>query len=145
MKKITAILLAVLFAAAAALSVFFICRAAEKNRIKKSFETTVSSVKVDAVEIINSASAEYEEHLKADVNSLITLCGVDGRDAFGTELAHDLLMCYAYLLSHPEACRDNMIILYNTADAYLSDGDAAAFREGVVRFNKAAETHTAEK
>ncbi|MBO4869766.1 MAG: hypothetical protein J5585_08645, partial [Clostridia bacterium] len=94
MKKITAVLLAVLFAAAAGLSVFFICRAAEKNRIKKSFDNTVSAVRIDAAGIMSYGSAEYEEHLKADVNSLITLCGVDGGDGLDTQLAQDLLVCY---------------------------------------------------
>lgn len=144
MKKALTAAAAVLFAAAVGFAVYFICRASEKSRIEKAFENTVQSVRRDVDDVLSGKSADLS-YVLSDVNSLITLCTLDGRDEFGGDLSQQLLISYAFLQSRPEACRENIRMLYDAAGAYLSDKDEGAFTKALDDFNEAAKIYTATK
>lgn len=141
MKKAVTALAALLLAAAVGLSVYFACRSAEKKRTETAFYKTVAALATDAGQIA-AGKDQYITFAASDVNSLITLCGVDEKDALTDGLARELLTAYAYLTTRPEACRDNIRLVVSASESYLQNKDANAFTQALREFAEAAENHT---
>ena len=141
-KKIITAAVAVLLAVSSGLIGFFAAKKVYDDRTVKRFASVVKDCRADADGVLSGKTGEYLDYLRADINSLVTLCMLDGGDRFDDELRDSLYVCFAVLQSRPEGCIANIRMIYNAADAYLNGGSVASFRAAVDSFNEAAGSYT---
>ena len=141
-KKIITSSVAVLLAVCAALIGHFATSASFRRKTEDRFALTVKACRTDAEGVISGKTEEYLSYLSADINSLMTLCMLDGGDKFDDGLRDTLYICFAVIRSRPEGCAAHIRKLYDAASAYLENGSAAEFRAGIDGFCSAVNDHT---
>ena len=137
-KKIITASAAVLLAVCTALITYFAASASFRRKTDVRFAQTVKACRTDAEGVIAGKREEYLSYLSADINSLMTLCMLDGKDKYDDGLRDSLYICFAVIRSRPEGCAANIRKLYDAASAFLENGNTAQFRAGVDGFCSAA-------